>query len=206
MMRNLDQDGYVVVDNVVSEEACTSLAASLPSISSSGTRTLLSLEPYRNLARHLRSGPLKAFLSNLVAVEGILFRKTLEHNWAVSPHRDAVLPVKGRGVWPPSGEKEGMLFARPPRQFMNRCVVVRVHLDGAPVEDISIVPGSHADELNYDRSQAEPVAVPKRGALIMRPTVVHSSCKLQSSQKRRVLHLVFAPKELPNDYAWYSTA
>lgn len=202
-----EQSGFTIVDRVVSDSECESLVAALPPIASSGSRLLLSVAPFRDLARALRlHAGLAHYLAELVAVQCIHFRKSMEHNWAVTLHRDAVLPVKGEGQWPPAGIKEGMSSVRPPREFMDRCVAVRVHLDGAPVEDISVVPGSHMDSRKHDRSSAVPISVPKGCALVLRPTLAHASSKLDSHYQRRVLHFVFAPKELPNGYDWYAAA
>jgi hypothetical protein len=201
-----EREGFTVVDRVVSDAQCDSLVDSLPQIDTSGSRTLLALDPFRQLAESLREGMPAQHLKGLVAVECILFRKSAEHNWAVRLHRDAVLPVQGHGAWPASGTKEGLECARPPREFMDKCVAVRVHLDGAPFEDISVVPGSHLDTQKHDRSLAKPVTVPRGGALVMRPTLAHASSKLEAVQQRRVLHFVFAPKDIPQGYAWYDAA
>ena len=206
MFQAFEREGFTVVERVVSDSECEVLIDSLPQIKASGSRTLLALAPFRRLAESMREGVLFQHLNGLVAVECILFRKSSEHNWAVRLHRDAVLPVQGSGAWPVSGTKEGMECAKPPRVFMDLCVVVRVHLDGAPFEDISVVPGSHLDAQKHDRSLARPVTVPKGGALLMRPTLMHASSKLEAGRQRRVLHFVFAPKTIPQGYAWYDAA
>ena len=203
---DFESAGYAVVERVVSEEECDRLISSLPAIESSGARTLLSREAFRGLARKLRQDLFPDYLGDLVAVECILFRKSQDHNWAVRLHRDAVLPIGGEGDWQPSGTKEGMECARPPRDFMDRCIALRVHLDGAPVEDISVVPGSHRDSEKHERRSATPIAVGRGGVLIMRPTVAHASSKLEAAQQRRVLHYVFAPQEVPRQYHWYDAA
>ncbi|MEZ5307173.1 MAG: hypothetical protein R2684_08525 [Pyrinomonadaceae bacterium] len=202
-IRNNLQNGYTVVNSVISEDDRDRVVGLLPQIDNSGSRTLLRLEPFCDLARDLRAGVLSGFLEDLVAVECILFRKTSEHNWSVGLHRDEVLPVKGSGDWPSAGVKEGMTCARPTREIMDQCLAVRVHLDGAPIEDISVVPGSHLDDERHERISALPIAVPQCGALIMRPRLAHASSKLGEDQKRRVLHFVFAPPVLPEGYSWY---
>ena len=206
MSHAFEREGFTVVERVVSDSECEVLIDSLPQIDSSGSRALLALTPFRRLAESMRNGMLSQHLNGLVAVECILFRKSSEHNWAVRLHRDAVLPVQGSGAWPSSGTKEGMECARPPRDFMDRCVAVRVHLDGAPIEDISVVAGSHLDTQKHDRALAKPVTVPKGGALLMRPTLAHASSKLEAVQQRRVLHFVYAPEPIPQGYAWYDAA
>jgi len=202
-----ERSGFKVVEQVISDAQCDELVAALPPIESSGSRVLLSLPAFRDLVPTLQAHTeLAALLSDLVAIECIHFRKSSEHNWAVTLHRDSVLPVSGEGEWQPAGTKEGMECAKPPREFMDRCIAVRLHLDGAPVEDISVVPGSHLDAQRYQRGQAVPVAVAKCGALLLRPTLAHASSKLQGLGQRRVLHYVFAPRELPFRYGWHAAA
>lgn len=206
MSPDFERDGFTVVERVISQDECEELIDSLPPIEMSGSRKLLESVPSRSLAQHLRLGALSQFLGGLVAVECILFRKCSDHNWAVRLHRDAVLPMQGSGAWRSSGTKEGMDCVRPPREFMDRCIAVRVHLDGAPHEDVSVVPGSHLDAVKHDRALARPVTVGRCGALVMRPTLAHASSKLGESQQRRVLHFVYAPQEIPPGYTWYNEA
>ena len=202
-----ERNGFVVVEDVISDAQRDGLIMALPAIERSGSRVLLSRPVFRDLVPVLRvHAQLAAALADLVAVECILFRKAPEHNWAVALHRDSVLPVSGEGNWQPAGTKEGMACAKPPRRFMDRCVALRLHLDGAPVEDISVVPGSHLDARTYQRSQAIPVAVPECGAVLLRPTLAHASSKLPGLRQRRVLHYVFAPRELPLGYGWHVVA
>lgn len=204
---NFDRSGYTIVEQIVSEAECEDLIAALPPIEKSGSRLLLSQPLFRQVASGLRSHKrLAKYFGELVAVQCIHFRKSAEHNWAVTLHRDSILPVAGEGKWLSAGIKEGLSAARPSREFMDRCVAVRVHLDGAPVEDISVIPGSHLDDHKHDRGKAVPISVSRGGALVLRPTLAHASSKLRDQRERRVLHYVFAPKELPYGYSWHAAA
>lgn len=204
---DFERDGYAVFEHIVTERECEQLVDALPAIDNSGSRVLLTLAPFQTLAQKLRSNAnLSCFVGDLSAVQCILFRKSSAHNWAVSLHRDAVLPIRGHGPWPSAGSKEGAECAMPPREFMDRCVAVRLHLDGAPIEDVSVVPGSHTDGAAHSRASTRRIPVGKGGALIMRPTLAHASTKLQHGGYRRVLHYVFAPRELPHGHFWHSVA
>ncbi|MGE3802527.1 MAG: phytanoyl-CoA dioxygenase family protein [Candidatus Kapaibacterium sp.] len=200
-------DGYVVVEGILEAEQCGELIAALPPINSAGSRVLLFSSTFRDLARSLRNhSVLSEFIGDLVAVECILFRKSSAHNWGVPLHRDMVLPVKGIGSWESAGVKEGLDSVKPPREFLDRCVALRLQLDGAPVEDVSVVPGSHLDFLEGDRERAIAIPIEKGSALLMRPTLLHASTKLSYQGERRVLHFVFAPKVLPDGYSWHTAA
>lgn len=73
-----------------------------------------------------------------------------------------------------------------------------------------MVPGSHRDGRLGD---AEAIAlrdargtvachVPRGGALLMRPLLLHASSKAAGTSRRRVLHFVFGPPDLPLGLAW----
>ena len=196
--------GYTVVEDILDHRRCTELISELPLVENSGSRTLLARTPFQILAREIRIfGPLRRILAGLVAVQCTLFRKSATHNWAVRLHRDTVVPISGDGPWSSAGIKEQMQTAKPPRVFLDKCVAVRVHLDGAPEEDISVVPRSHTELTTRNRSEAIAVRVPRGGGLVMRPTIAHASSKLRDSGNRRVLHYLFADPNLPNGYNWY---
>ena len=196
--------GYTVVEGILSPGQCDELVSALPPIDTSGSRRLLAERTFQNLAAEIRNFPaLQSILADLVAVQCTLFRKTRSHNWAVRLHRDTVVPIRGSGSWKSAGVKEQMSTAKPPREFLDECVVVRVHLDGAPDEDISVVPGSHKGSETRNRSDAVPIPVPRGGGLVLRPTLAHASSKLRHSENRRVLHYLFASPDAPSGYRWY---
>lgn len=201
---DLAQHGYQVVDEVLAPGACSQLIDALPEVRGSGSRTLLAQDAFRALAALMRQTPeLTGLLSDLVAIQCTLFQKTAGHNWSVRLHRDAVVAVDGDGPWPEAGVKEGLRCARPPRALLDACVAVRLHLDGAPEGDLCVVPGSHASDEPAPREDATPVTVPRGGALVLRPTLLHASLKLQDATHRRVLHYLFAPPSPPPPYRWY---
>lgn len=104
-------------------------------------------------------------------------------------------------------EKEGSIFVQPPDTVLNEFVAVRVHIDECGENDgpLRVVVGSH----KYGRIKNEGAlalrdqigetlcAVSKGGALLIKPLVLHASSKSTGHSKRRVLHFVFAPPELP---------
>src|SRR5260221_14552741 len=128
--------------------------------------------------------------------------------WLVAPHQDLSIPVRAGvvhqslGAW---SEKEGELYVQPPVELLNTLLAVRIHVDDCRRENgpLRVVPGSHrhgklraatAVELRSDRG--EEVCVAKSGdALLMRPLLLHASSKAQSPSRRRVLHVLFGPRE-----------
>ena len=198
------QYGYEVVTDVIPFNWRDALIAELPNISNSGSRKLLDNQIFRDTVVYLRNHPqLSQLLSNLVAVQCTFFRKSQSHNWSISLHRDVVIPVQGQGEWHDAGLKEEIHFVRPPRDFLDRCIAVRVCLDNASEGDLYLIPHSHFDEQIATKDKATLIKVSLNGALVMRPTILHGSSKLQNMQFRRVLHYLFAPPTLPSTYCWY---
>ena len=137
---NLSHDGYEVIDNVMASEMANTLEQSLPAIDNAGTRRLFDIPEIRNAVYRLRQVPgLMTPLSNLVAVQCTYFLKSQHHNWSVPLHRDSVVLMKGQGSWECCGTKESLTCVRPPRWFLEQCLAVRVHLDGAPEGDLFVV-------------------------------------------------------------------
>jgi ectoine hydroxylase-related dioxygenase (phytanoyl-CoA dioxygenase family) len=91
-------------------------------------------------------------------------------------------------------------------------LAVRIHLDGCDAGNgaLRVVPGSHrlgrltpAAALNVRAGQSEAlVAVPRGGAMLMKPLLLHASSKASADNPRRVLHFVFGPAKLPGHLRW----
>ena len=109
-MSGFEDVGFEVVDDLVDSNWSELVTSNLPSVAGSGSRTLLSNSVVRAKAAELREDPkLSRFLKALVAVQCTLFRKTIEHNWSIRLHRDALIPLRGTGPWPAAGTKESAL-------------------------------------------------------------------------------------------------
>ena len=201
--QKLAEKGYFVASDVIPVSTCEDLVSRLPSISGSGSRLLLADSRFQELSAELRSSvALAPLLRNMVAVQGIFFRKTSSHNWSLSLHEDKVFPIEGAGPWPSAGHKEGLPFVVVAKEYVSRFVAVRVALDSSADGDLRVLPGSHRDK-SVGLSASIAIQVPRGGALVFRPTLLHGSDKLSASSTRRVLHFVYAPGYLPADYTWY---
>lgn len=95
-----------------------------------------------------------------------------------------------------------MNCVRPSLEFINRCVAVRLSLDDALEGDLLVVPGSHRNDDPPMRDEAISVPVQRGGVLVMRPSLVHGSTKLEECPSRRVLHFLYASPKVPDSYHW----
>lgn len=216
--------GFVLLPGVLTASECADLADQVetPGRSrSGGTRSLLAQPWCMALARRLRSLPALSVVldAQSVAVQCTFFEKTTARNWLVPLHQDLSIPVATQVAHPGLqgwSEKEGEFFVQPPVQVLEQLVAVRLHLDACQADDgaLRVVPGSHnAGVLSPDsarswRDQAGEVACSTAAgtALVMRPLLLHASSKATGSSRRRILHFVFGPRELPHGLGWHQMA
>ena len=212
-------DGFAIVPEVIDNLLCAEISDRIAAmnLAGAGCRRLLGHPWCVAVAARLRTNPAIRDLlpKRAVAVQCTLFSKTSERNWLVPPHQDLSIPVSQRvdgsecTGW---SEKDGDLFVQPPIKVLENLVAIRVHLDPCPVENgaLRVTPGSHR-EGRLDRPSIrrliarqgeEIVPVPRAGALVMRPLLLHSSSKSALGSPRRVLHFLFGPHALPARLQW----
>ena len=211
--------GYTVIADFLSHKACDLVAAQLSALGTygAGTRRLLTETWCGDLAADLkRHGVVGRLLPpGAVAVQCTFFDKSPVKNWLVSLHQDLSIPVRARvAAAECSGrtEKEGDIFVQPPTEVLEALVAVRVHVDDCPKESgaLRVVPGSHklgrlasdrVPELRQLHGEIT-VPVPRGGALVLKPLLLHASSKSTSDAPRRVLHFVFGPPTPPAGLEW----
>ena len=151
------------------------------------------------------------------AVRGIFFNKTRSSNWKVAWHQDLTISVRERvhvdgfGPWTTKG---GILHVQPSIEVMSGILAIRLHLDESGLDNgpLRVIGGSHrkgrfsAEQIsNWGKDKAVVCTVPKGGALIMRPLLLHASSACTVIRSRRVIHLEFAATELPQGLDWHDT-
>ncbi|MGM9480680.1 phytanoyl-CoA dioxygenase family protein [Roseateles sp. NT4] len=211
-------EGFRLIPGLLSRERRQALVAELSALpaGSAGQRELLEQHWCQVLAEWLREQPQLSSLLPPVAVQCTLFEKSSERNWLVTPHQDLAIPVAGRvehvalSAW---SVKAGRHFVLAPAEVLGQMMAVRLHLDDATQAEggLRFVPGSHLDGVLGEeaarqwRARAGEVAADARAgdALLMRPLVLHASSKATSATgRRRVLHFLFGPLELPFGLRW----
>lgn len=217
-MSGFDQDGFALIPELLSAQRCAQLAAqvALAAPGMGGTRCLLPEAWCAALAAELLRHPALAGIipPASVAVQCTYFEKSAERNWLVPIHQDLSIPVAARVEAAPLrgwSEKEGALFVQAPPAVLERLVAVRLHLDDCGPDDgpLRVVPRTHRRGVisNEDaiaaRAEGETTCVlATGGALALRPLLLHASSKGRGSSRRRVLHMVFGPKDLPYGLRW----
>ncbi len=219
----IERNGSVVVPEVVSEDVAGNLVALMERLGAEcGRRNFLAdFEEVRAATRceSVRSLVESVLGPNAFAARGLFFDKTAAANWMVDWHQDRTIAVRERRdasgftLWT---VKAGVPHVQPPVTVLAQMVIVRLHLDDSDESNgaLRVVPGSHQvgliheDEIDSWVQRHPPVTclVPRRGAVLMRPLLLHASSKATRPAHRRVLHLEFAATPLPHGLNWAFSA
>jgi len=216
LLQKVEADGFAIVPSCLDDETVEQLGTHL-SNSSYGMRNLLAVPLVRELAASATMRILAETVvgKNCFAVKGTLFNKTQESNWKVAWHQDLTIMVQRRhevdgfGPWT---TKAGIPHVQPPSEILSHIIAVRLHLDESGPDNgpLRVIPGSHhkgrlsSEEIaTWQKSNSVVCSVPRGGALLMRPLLLHASSACVVSRPRRVIHLEFSSDELPNGLQWH---
>jgi hypothetical protein len=203
-----ERDGCTVVPSVATESQLERATAYCDSVqlSGAGSRDLLELPWCADIARSLRFiTPLSTLLGeSRTAVQCTLFVKDSQRNWLVPLHRDYSVPVKAKvesSHWSAWSIKQSVMFGRPPQFVLESLVAVRIHLEDTDASNgaLQVVKGSHLSTVTSGERTSH--FVPRGGALVMRPLLLHASSKIVTAN-RRVLHFLYGPSTLPDGAEW----
>jgi ectoine hydroxylase-related dioxygenase (phytanoyl-CoA dioxygenase family) len=215
-LKNVEENGFAIVPECLAVQVVDDLCIQLGE-TKHAQRNLLRIPEVRSLAV---SEPIKQlvatfFSKECFAVRGMLFNKTPASNWKVVWHQDKTIAVRERkdvAKFGPWSMKAGVPHVQPPSSVMARMLAVRLHLDESHEDNgpLRVIPGSHragslsAEEIAIWRQRPSVVCtVPKGGAILMRPLLVHASSSSLKPETRRVIHLEFAGDELPHGLDWH---
>ena len=205
-MHKLDQDGWTIAPTHLDRTALESLRTTAFAEGGAGQRCLLDDAAVRQTALNLRrelidSGVLPV---TAVAIQAIAFDKNPATNWKVTWHQDLMFPF-ARKVESPDyalpSIKDGIDYARPPREVVEDLLAVRLHLDDCDATNgpLRVASGSHrhgvfksADIPSMLQQSQEVACLANEGeVLLMRPLLLHSSSPATAPKHRRVLHFVY---------------
>ena len=211
----MEESGFAIVSHCIREQVVKRLCAHLGD-AKHAQRNLLDVPIVRELAV---SKPVKQLVTACLgkecfAVRGILFNKTPDSNWKVAWHQDRTIAVRERkdvAAFGPWSVKAGVPSVQPPATVMAKMLAIRLHLDESHENNgpLRVIPGSHkpgclsAEEVATWKERPSVVCtVPRGGAILMRPLLVHASSSCSKPEPRRVIHLEFAAENLPGGLEW----
>jgi hypothetical protein len=225
VVTQLESAGFALRESVLSEAGCERLLAAFADWSQShrhpagaGVRNLLRDLPA--VGEVAASQPVRNVVAAVLGaaafpVRALWFDKTPEANWKVPWHQDLAIAVAERREVPSFtgwSVKDGVPHVHPPSVILERMITVRLHLDACGPDNgpLRVLPGSHrggrltaADIAVWrERTDAVECVVPRGGALLICPLLLHASSAALRPGHRRVLHLEFAAEELPGGLRW----
>ena len=219
VLYSLTSDGFEILPSILSQDKIEELRTALTSLEiAPGHRNLmLRIPAVASLASSTAIlGRLEKSLgSGCFPVRSIFFDKTPEANWLVPWHQDLSIAVAhrhevhGYGPW---STKDGVSHVQPPIPILEEMVTLRLHLDDCNEDNgaLRVIPKSHRwGRLDATRSaeirahEKAAVCVLKAGdALLMRPLLLHASSAAVMPRHRRVIHLEYASRPLPDGLQW----
>ena len=224
------RDGFAVFEQVISIPECEALTAELSSRFQSqqasarsrigGVRNLLQTSAL--VAEVAVGAPVLNILKSALGVEpfparSIFFDKTPDANWSVAWHQDLHIAVVEKIETPGFGPwtvKAGVPHVQPPLEVLNDMVTLRLHLDDCDASNgaLKVIPGSQVQgilvDAEFEHWKQRPSVVcevPKGGAMLMLPLLLHASSPAVRPSHRRVLHIEYATKDLPNGLRWFES-
>lgn len=153
------------------------------------------------------------FGGNYFVVKSIYFDKPEKSNWYVAYHQDLTISVdkkvdlKNFGPWT---TKQNQFAVQPPLDILENIFTIRIHLDDTDENNgaLKVVSKSHAKGIYRPETidwnvETETIGnVEKGGIMIMKPLLLHGSNRTTNGKKRRVIHIEFSDKELPDELNW----
>jgi len=225
----LEQDGFQIVNSLITDEACDSLAFELTplfeqQIKSSksrigGVRNLLRTNPL--VASFARSPAITKLLcqaasNDVFPVRAIFFDKNPNANWLVPWHQDLAIAVAAQIATPGFtgwSAKDGTLHVHPPEEILAGMITLRLHLDDCDAGNgaLKVIAGSHrsgkipvCEIARWTASNPQNICEVRKGDMVlMRPLLLHASSPAEHPCHRRVLHLEYATQQLPNGLEWF---
>jgi len=212
----VEQEGFAIVPLCLDEGTVGHLCEQFDD-SRQPQRNLLSVPSVRGLAtsKAVHKVVETVLGPKCFAVRGIFFNKTQTSNWKVVWHQDLTIAVcerrdvSGFGPWT---MKAGVLHVQPPVEVLRDILAIRLHLDESGLGNgpLRVIAGSHragrlsAEEIaRSEKGNCVTCVVPRGGALLMRPLLIHASSACVIPKPRRVIHLEFAATELPHGLEWH---
>lgn len=221
------ENGSTVINNIFSDEEIQQIGEVIQHIDTS-KETFRKSEDLFAIRQFLKEVPelqhlifnenLKTIISELFGekyfvVKSIYFDKPETSNWYVAYHQDLTISVDQKlelenfGPWT---TKQNQFAVQPPLDILENIYTIRIHLDDTDEKNgaLKVVPGSHAkgvyrpETIDWTVETEEICKVEKGGIMIMKPLIIHGSNRTTNGKKRRVIHIEFSERELPEGLNW----
>lgn len=221
------ENGFTVINNIFSDEEIEKISGVIQDIDTS-KETFRKSEDLFAIRQFLKEIPevkdlifnenLKTIIKeifgeNYFTVKSIYFDKPENSNWYVAYHQDLTISVDKKvelenfGPWT---TKQNQFAVQPPLDILENIFTIRIHLDDTDENNgaLKVIPKSHAkgiyrpETIDWKVETENIFKVEKGGIMIMKPLILHGSNRTTNGKKRRVIHIEFSDKELPEELNW----
>ncbi|WP_411812313.1 phytanoyl-CoA dioxygenase family protein [Chryseobacterium scophthalmum] len=221
------ENGFTVINNIFSENEIEKISEVIQNIDTS-KETFRKSEDLFAIRQFLKEIPdVKEFIFNdnvkeiikeifgekYFTVKSIYFDKPEKSNWYVAYHQDLTISVDKKvelenyGPWT---TKQNQFAVQPPLEILENIFTIRIHLDDTDENNgaLKVVPKSHSkgiyrpETIDWNVETENICSVEKGGLMIMKPLLLHGSNRTTNGKKRRVIHIEFSDKELPEVLNW----
>ncbi|KQT20562.1 phytanoyl-CoA dioxygenase [Chryseobacterium sp. Leaf404] len=223
----ISAEGFAVINNVFSEDEIEKISEIIRNIDTSKEtfrksedlfairQFLKEIPEIENLIfnENLKTIIKEIFGGNYFVVKSIYFDKPEKSNWYVAYHQDLTISVDKKvelenfGPWT---TKQNQFAVQPPLEILENIFTIRIHLDDTDENNgaIKVVPKSHSkgiyrpETIDWNLEAENICNVEKGGVMIMKPLLLHGSNRTTNGKKRRVIHIEFSDRELPDELNW----
>lgn len=233
-LREIDDQGFTIIENVYNENEIAKLISVIESLTenNSGKSTFRKSEDLfaiRQFHKEVPESIKHIFNQNLTEIiklnfgndyfitKSIYFDKPEKSNWFVSYHQDLTISVDKKiehenfENWT---NKQNQFAVQPPLEILENIFTIRIHLDKTTKENgaLKVLNESHkkgvfrTEKINIENEIESICEVEKGGIMIMKPLLFHASNKTTNNERRRVIHIEFSNKKLPDQLEWSEKA
>lgn len=223
----INNDGFAIIDNVFSDEEINNLLSHIEQVGTikdtfRKTKDLFAIRQFFKevpdsvkivFSAKLRQIITEIFGTDYFVVKSIYFDKPEDSNWFVAYHQDLTISVdkkveiEGFDLWT---NKQNQFAVHPPIDILEDNFTIRIHLDDTDDANgaLKIVPTSHLkgiykpETIDWAVETETICSIKKGGIMFMKPLLLHASNRTTNNKKRRVLHIEFSRKSLPQNLNW----
>jgi len=224
---SIQENGFTVVNNVFSEEEIRKIGEVIQNIDTSEetfrkSDDLFAIRQFLKEIPQVRELVFNENIKNIIteifgekyfAVKSIYFDKPEKSNWYVAYHQDLTISVDKKAELPGFGPwttKQKQFAVQPPLDILENIFTIRIHLDDTDEYNgaLKVIPKSHAkgiyrpETIDWSVETETICNVERGGVMIMKPLILHSSNRTTNGKKRRVIHIEFSDRKLPEELSW----
>lgn len=220
-------NGFTVINTIFSDEEIENISEIIQNIHTSKetfrkSEDLFAIRQFLNEVPEVKelifNEKMKTIIKEIFgekyfAVKSIYFDKPEKSNWYVAYHQDLTISVDKKielsnfGPWT---TKQNQFAVQPPLDILENVYTIRIHLDETDENNgaLKVIPTSHAkgiyrpETIDWTVETEEICNVERGGVMIMKPLLLHGSNRTTNGKKRRVIHIEFSDRELPEELNW----